>query len=581
MHTLRRWITLISIVTMMVLIELVGFASLSKAQGSGTTTRVSVASDGSEANGGSVSPSISRDGRYVAFGSAADNLVSNDTNAVRDIFVYDRQTLQTRRVSVASDGTQSNDISYGPVISADGRYIAFYSWASTLVVNDINDNYDVFVHDRQTGQTERVSIASDGTAGNGLSSDPSISDDGRFVTFSSEATNLVALDTNGVEDVFVHDRQTGETNRVSIASDGTQGNAKSAYATISANGRYVAFVSNASNLIPNDSPLTNDALVHDLQTGETTRVSRATDGTAGNNTSYTPYLSADGRYVVFTSYASNLVLNDTNDDEDAFVHDRVTGQTRRVSVASDGTQGTRSSGATSISGDGRYVTFSSRSSNLVINDTNSSVDSFVHDRRTSQTTRVSIASDETQGNSDSYDPEISADGRYIVFVSEATNLVSNDINGAGDIFMRNWGALVYNVHIPLSVRDYSFNELSCESQDSEPNNRFSEAVAKPLLCPNTQLIGTANRTNDRVDFFRIHIEQAGNIQIDLTNLPSDSDFDLYLYNEVGGQEDVGNNSGNQNEQIRLNATQGYYFISVVPIIDDPNSATYQLRWSAE
>ncbi len=177
---------------------------------------------GSEANDSSLFPAISADGRYVAFTSLASNLVPGDTNGVQDIFVHDRQTGKTTRVSVDSAGSEVNGISILPAISADGRYVAFTSFASNLVAGDTNGLTDIFVHDRQTGKTTKVSVDSAGSEANGFSLLPVISADGRFVTFTSFASNLVAGDRNGVQDVFVHDRQTEETARVSADSDDGQ-----------------------------------------------------------------------------------------------------------------------------------------------------------------------------------------------------------------------------------------------------------------------------------------------------------------------------------------------------------------------
>jgi Tol biopolymer transport system component len=433
----------------------------------GNTTRVSVASDGTQSNHDSYNPSISADGRFVAFESEATNLVSGDTNNFRDIFVHDRQTGQTTRVSVASDGTQANGHSYDPSISADGRYVAFASLANNLVSGDTNDQQDIFVHDRQTGQTTRVSVASDGTQANGYSYDPSISADGRYVAFISFASNLVGGDTEppilpsttslpnnpasmGVSQVFVHDRQTGATTLVSVAIDGSEGSGHSEEVSISADGRYVAFRSWASNLVNGDTNNLPDIFVRDLQTNQTTRVSVASDGTQANNFSFEPSISADGRYVAFTSWANNLVSGDTNGDWDIFVHDRQTGATIRVSVATGGGQAAGRSQRPSISADGRYVAFASSASNLVSGDTNDHQDIFVHDRQTGQTTRVSVASDGTQTYVFSFDPSISADGRYVAFGSEADNLVSGDTNGRYDIFVREMNKTV--VFLPLVVR---------------------------------------------------------------------------------------------------------------------------------
>ena len=214
-----------------------------------TTERVSVASNGGQADSSSVNPAVSADGRFVAFESDASNLVGGDTNGLNDIFVHDRQTGTTERVSVATGGTEANGVSYTPAISADGRFVAFYSNATNLVGGDTNGTSDVFVHDRQTGTTERVSVATGGAEANGGSSTAAISADGRFVAFHSDATNLVSGDTNGARDIFVHDRQTGTTERVSVATGGAQANSGSANPAISADGRFVAFYSVATNLV--------------------------------------------------------------------------------------------------------------------------------------------------------------------------------------------------------------------------------------------------------------------------------------------------------------------------------------------
>ena len=428
----------------------------------GTVCRVSVASDGTQADRDSFRPSISADGRFVAFDSWASTLVPGDTG-MSDVFVHDHLTEQTTRASVASDGTQGNQSSFWPSISADGRYVAFTSRASNLVPDDTNGVWDVFVHDLQTRATTRVSVASDGTQGNGDSggSSPllyglSISSDGRYVAFASHASSLVPGDTNGKWDIFIRDRQTGQTTRVSVASDGAEGNDNSYGLGISADGRYVPFYSCASNLVSGDTNNTFDVFVHDRQIGQTTCVSVASDGTEGNGSSGGSSISADGRYVAFGSRASNLVPGDSNGAYDAFVHDRQTGQTTRVSVASDETEGNGGSGSPSISADGRYMEFYSRASNLVPGDSNGACDVFVHDRQTGQTTRVSVASDGTEANEESglYGSIISADGRYVAFASGASNLVANDTNGYRDVFVHDLGGGAFRVYLPVVVKNY-------------------------------------------------------------------------------------------------------------------------------
>ena len=402
-----------------------------------TTRRVSVDTNGTQGNGSSASPSISADGRYVAFYSKATNLVSGDTNQSDDIFVYDTVANTTRRVSVDSNGTQGNSNSSSPSISADGRYVAFDSEASNLVSGDTNGTGDIFVYDTVANTTRRVSVATDGTQGNSYSDFPSISADGRYVAFSSQATNLVSGDTNGTDDIFVHDTITNTTRRISVATDATQGNAYSYFPSISANGRYVAFYSKASNLVSGDTNGSLDIFIYDTVSNTTRRVSVDSNGTQGNNDSISPSISADGRYVAFSSNASNLVSGDTNGSYDIFVYDTVANATRRVSVGSNGTQGNSYSSSPSISADGRYVTFYSNASNLVSGDTNNAPDIFVYDTVANTTRRVSVDSNGTQGNNTSTSPSISADGSRVAFYSEASNLVSGDTNGYADIFVSN------------------------------------------------------------------------------------------------------------------------------------------------
>jgi Tol biopolymer transport system component len=392
------------------------------------TQLVSVASSGAHANSYSNYSSISADGRFVAFASPASNLVPGDTNGTWDVFVHDRQLGTTERVSVATGGAEGNGDSLVPSISADGRFVAFESQASNLVAGDTNGAPDIFVRDRQSGTTERVSVATGGAEGSDGSYNPSISPDGRFVAFESDASNLVPGDTNNLPDVFVRDRQSGTTERVSVTTSGAEVNGPSLSASISAEGRFVAFESFASNLVAGDTNGAWDIFVHDRQSGTTERVSVGTGGTQGNGDSYYPTISADGHFLAFTSEASNLVAGDTNVSFDEFVHDRQTGTTERVSVATGGAQGNGNSGgyypaSVSISADGRFVAFASDASNLVAGDTNGLGDILVRDRQRGTTERVSVGSGEAQANWFSNLPSISADGRYVSFSSGATNLV--------------------------------------------------------------------------------------------------------------------------------------------------------------
>jgi Tol biopolymer transport system component len=424
------------------------WASAVAAPAGAVTVRVSVSSAGVQGNDVSFSAAVSADGRYVAFSSAAGNLVAGDTNGVVDVFVRDLGTGTTRRVSVSSAGVQGNGGSGvgfpGVVISADGRYVAFVSTASNLVAGDTNGVEDIFVRDVVAGTTRRVSVASGGaqaTCGQVTCSEaPAISADGRFVAFFSFASNLVAGDTNGAPDVFVRNLAAGTTGRVSVSSGrGVQGNGASEYGTaISADGRFVAFGSSASNLVVGDTNRQADVFVRDRAMARTGRVSVASGrGVQGNGDSSLPAISADGRFVVFSSSASNLVVGDTNRSSDVFVRDRAKATTRRVSLSSAGVQGNGNSGFNvAISADGRFVTFDSHASNLVAGDTNLYTDIFLRDRTTGITQRVSVSSTGLQAGGPSGDPAISADGHYIAFGSNAGNLVASDTNSVADVFVR-------------------------------------------------------------------------------------------------------------------------------------------------
>ncbi len=408
-----------------------------------TTTLVSVAWDGSHPSSVNAKyPSISADGRFVAFESDSA-LVVGDGNNAGDIFLHDRQTGETTLISINSNGTQADWYSYNAAISPDGDHIAFSSRATNLVAGDTNNTDDIFVHNRLTGVTTRVSIASDGTQANGGSGHPSFSIDGRFVAFQSGATTLVADDTNNAEDIFVHDRQTGNTTRVSVVSlNGFQSNGDSFNhydRSISADGRFVTFSSDATNLVNIDTNNAKDVFVHDRQTGETTRVSVTSEGAQANGYSDYPSISADGNLIAFHSPAPNL--NTANSS--IYVHNRQTGETRLVSVASSGIPANLASEAPSISGDGRFVSFSSIATTLVSGDIFGYADIFVHELATGETTRVSVASDGSQatyGSNHSIDTftAISNDGRFIAFSSVASNFVAGDTNNR-DIFVRDRG----------------------------------------------------------------------------------------------------------------------------------------------
>jgi Tol biopolymer transport system component len=446
------------------------------------TERVSVDSAGNEGDNASAAPSTSFDGRYVAFESQADNLVANDTNTDIDIFVHDRQTEETTRVSVDTAGVQGSGDSNFPSISRDGMHVAFQSDANLdLVAGDTNPFSDIFVRDLLADNTILVSVDSNGFQDIGFSVSPSVSSNGRYVAFESDG-NLVFDDTGVAPDIFVHDRDADEdgiydepgevsTVRVSVSSDGTEADQASAAPSISGDGRYVAFESQADNLVAGDTlfPLGfRDVFVRDRDADgdgiydepaaiSTVRVSVGSTGTEANEASSSASISSDGRYVAFESFADNLVPGDTNGFFDVFVHDRDADgdgiydepaaiSTVRVSVDSVGVEGDNNSYSPSISSNGRYVAFESNATNLVADDTNVSTDIFVHDRDTDgdgiydepgsvSTTRVSVDIDGLEDTGDSNNPSISADGSSVTFQSDADELVAGDTNFAPDIFV--------------------------------------------------------------------------------------------------------------------------------------------------
>ena len=365
--------------------------------------RVSVSSAGAQPNRDSDLPAVDSGGRFVGFESDARNLVPGDTNRARDIFVHDLESGGTVRVSVSTGGEQGNGHSRNASISADGRYVAFESRAGNLVSGDTNRTTDVFVHDRESGQTERVSVSGDGSQGDKESTDPSISADGRFVAYASEAGNLVAGDTNRKQDIFVHDRETGETRRVSLSSGGTEGDRDGETPVISAQGRFVAFTSEARNLVAGDTNRKADVFVHDRQTGETTRVSVGNDGRQANGGSGAPSISASGRFVAFESVASGLVEGDKNKAKDVFVRDRSRELTIRISVGREGRP----------------------------RDDSSSDDSSEEDGSSDDKSDDS----DDRGSGDSDHPFLSGDGAFVAFRSEASNLVHGDTNGRNDVFL--------------------------------------------------------------------------------------------------------------------------------------------------
>jgi Tol biopolymer transport system component len=413
-----------------------------------STARASVSSAGAQSNDFSSDivrnrPSISGDGRYVAFESQASNLLPGDTNGTGDIFVRDTLLGATTRVSVSSAGSQANFESSAPEITPDGRFVLFVSSASNLATSDTNNSEDVFVHDRQTGATTCVSVTASGATGSGASGPGTydsfhrrpITPDGRYVAFTSNATNLVAGDTNNSPDVFLRDRLAGSTLRVSVDGAGQQVIGTSSAPSITPDGRFVAFESTAVTLVVGDTNNTTDVFVKDLHSGTVVRVSTDSSGVQGNFLSFDPSLSSDGRVVAFQSAANNLVAGDTNGIDDLFVKRLDTGATLRFNLRPGGAQSTAPSRGAMLSRDGRFAAFWSEDPMLVTGDNNFATDIFVRDLVLGETRRVSIGLSGAEANAVSRFPDLSTNGLAVVYMSHATNLVPQDTNNKSDVFV--------------------------------------------------------------------------------------------------------------------------------------------------
>jgi TolB protein len=398
-----------------------------------------VSSSGAQGTGDSEPAAVSRNGRYVLFQSSANDLVPGDTNESQDVFLRDRWTGRTERISVSTGGAQGGSYSSAGGMTDDARYVSFSSFATNLVPGDTNGVFDGFVRDRWTGTTRRVTVSRTGAQGNMRSFVLGFSGDGRHLSFQSDASNLVPGDTNDATDGFVRNMRTGAISRVTVSNTGRQAaggpdGPQSGAPALSHNGRYAAFMSDASNLVAGDTNDATDVFVRDRWKGTTKRVSLSSAEVPGNLASMNPGISANGRYVVFLSDASNLTPGDINHYADVFVRDRWTGTTRRIVAKLTG----RNYAGATISDDGRYVSFVSAATDLVPGDTNGWEDAFVNDRRTGVTRRASVSATGEQANHFTSRAVLSRNGRYVAFSSYANNLVPGDANTGTDVFLKRW-----------------------------------------------------------------------------------------------------------------------------------------------
>ena len=433
--------------------------------------RASVDTAGRDPNGVSFDPSISADGRYVVFWSPANDLVSGDTNGVNDVFRRDLLTNTTIRVSLDTGGGNPNGESFYPSISGDGRYVAFASDATDLVTGDGSSIEDIFVRDLQAATTTRVTVDTLGGDPNAGTRHARISDDGRHVVFASLASDLVAGDLNGFEDVFVRDLDAGTTTRASVDTGGGDANDDSGSTglisppAIDADGSRVVFFSAASDLVPMDGNGFSDVFMRDLTAGTTTRVSVDTGGGDANGPSDAgngkPGISGDGNVVAFSSFASDLVIGDGNGSgSDVFVRDL---QNPTTVLASGATGG---GGGASISDDARYVAYQT-------------THIWVHDLQNGTTALASAKFGQPE-NGISGNASVSADGRYVVFHSNASNLANGDGNGDFDIYVRSVSMPTIESVTPDTVAPGSSATLTVTGTGFLPGAR---ATAKQVTPP--------------------------------------------------------------------------------------------------
>lgn len=401
---------------------------------SGQTTRLLTAPGNQESES---SCALSADARFVALASRATNLVPSDTNTREDVFVRDRALGTIERISIATGGAQGDGSSNSPSLDASGRYVVFQSEATNIDGGDANFGSDIFLRDRLLAITARVSVAHGGGPANDRSADPQISADGRFVAFWSYATDILppGANTHGVTQVYLRDLLANTTQLVSSDSTDAPANGFSLSPAVSGDGHYVAFASAAPNLIPGDAG--GGSYVWDRLTHTTIRADRNSSGAIGDGGAGRTSISWNGRWVAFSSTSTNLVPNDTNGWSDVFVRDLRAGTTACASLAGAAT-GDLTSDVPTISPSGRYVAFRSLATNLIVGDTNGLGDVYRRDMLTGAVERVSVSTAGAEGNdlSGAYQPAVSGDGRAVVFTSRASNLVAGDANGAADFFVR-------------------------------------------------------------------------------------------------------------------------------------------------
>jgi Tol biopolymer transport system component len=430
-----------TVVLILIVLSVTGVPALARS----VTQRVDVTPSGVAPNGSSWWPVMSADGRYIAFHSWATNLVPNDANGAYDIFVWDRALRTTRLVSLSATGTQANAACTYPAISADGNVVAFLSAASNLGGTTVNGKQQVYVRDSEAGVTELVSVSTSGDVADHDCEWCAVSGDGRYVAFDSAATNLIPGGNPHIG-VYLRDRQLGTTQCISVSTSGVLANYDALKPRLTPDGRFVLFCSLASNLVAGDTNGSKDLFLRDLQNGTTERISvsdvTGDQGDSGSAAAPPPAMTPDGRFIAFASEADNLVPSDTNGLWDIFLRDRLEGRTELISVSSSGQQGNGISGhavgGLAISADARYIVFPSLATNFAPGDPGSFWDTFVRDLQDRTTDLLSVSTTGGAGNADSGENSvgISADGSAIVFDSKATDLVPAVADAFTHVYLR-------------------------------------------------------------------------------------------------------------------------------------------------
>ncbi len=417
-----------------------------------TTTLVSVNNAGNNGNQDEVDASLSGNGQVVAFNAASNDLVGGDSNNLRDRFVRDLLGNSTERISLAdaagpfpsqANGDSTTSIRGQRQLSADARFLVTATSATNLGSLGLQAPTTQIVRiDRQGNVARLISVDINGNQALSSAFDPAISSDGRFLVFRSNTTNLVPGDSNNASDIFWLDANGGGLERVNLGPGGVQGlgGATTTLPSVSDDGNAIAFVSNQNNLVTGDTNAAQDIFVRDRVTSTTTRVSVDSSGAQANGLSDFAVISANGRFVVYTSLASNLIAGDVGGFQDIFRHDRQTGQTVLISQSSGGVQGNGNSFVSAISADGNRIAFSSAATNLVSGDSNARTDIFVRDVNQGTTTLVSVSSSGELGNGTCSVPSISADGQIVSFLSGSSNLVAGDSNNLNDLFRHDLGS---------------------------------------------------------------------------------------------------------------------------------------------